>query len=53
LLNRFISKLVEHSLPFFTVLRGSAKIECGVEQQKAFEDLKGYLEKLPMLSRPE
>jgi hypothetical protein len=30
-LNRFISKLVERSLPFFTILRGFAKIEWGAE----------------------
>jgi ABC-type transporter Mla subunit MlaD len=52
-LNQFISKLVEHSLPFFTILRGSAKVEWGAEQQKAFEDLKSYLEQLPTLSSPE
>jgi hypothetical protein len=52
-LNRFISKLVECSLPFFTVLRGSTKIEWGAEQQKAFESLKSYLEELAMLSSPE
>jgi hypothetical protein len=42
-LNRFILKLAERSLTFFTVLRGSAKIEWGAEQQKAFESLKSYL----------
>jgi hypothetical protein len=52
-LNQFISKLVEHSLPFFTILRGSAKVEWGAEQQKAFKDLKSYLEQLPTLSSPE
>jgi hypothetical protein len=52
-LNRFISKLAERSLPFFTVLRGSARIQWGAEQRKAFESLKSYLEKLPMLSSPE
>jgi hypothetical protein len=39
-LNRFIMKLAERSLPFFSVLRGSAKVEWGPEQQKAFDDLK-------------
>jgi hypothetical protein len=39
-LNRFISKLVEHSLPFFTVLRVSAKIEWGTEQQKSLQRFK-------------
>jgi hypothetical protein len=51
--NRFISMLAECSLPFFTILRGSAKIEWGVEQQKAFESLKSYLQELPTLSSPE
>jgi hypothetical protein len=35
------------------VLRGSVKIEWGAEQNKAFESLKSYLEKLPTLSSPE
>jgi hypothetical protein len=52
-MNYFISKLAECSLPFFTVLRGSAKIEWDAEQQKAFEGLKSYLAKLPTLSRLE
>jgi phenylalanine-4-hydroxylase len=52
-LNRFVSKLAECNLPFFTVLRGSRKVDWGVEQQKAFDDLKNYLEHLPMLSSPE
>jgi hypothetical protein len=43
LLNRFILKLAEHCLPYFTVLRGSAKIEWGAEQQKAFKSLKSFL----------
>jgi hypothetical protein len=52
-LNRFISKLAEHSLPFFTVLRGSTRIEWGAEQEKAFESLKSYLKKLSRLYSPE
>jgi hypothetical protein len=52
-LNRFIWKLAQHSLPFFTILGGSIKIDWGAEQQKAFEGLKSYLKKLPMLSSPE
>jgi hypothetical protein len=53
LLNRFISKLAECSLPFFAILRGSTNVEWGAEQQKAFDDLKSYLEHLPTLSSPE
>jgi hypothetical protein len=30
-LNWFIAKLAEHSLPFLIVLRGSAKVDWGVE----------------------
>jgi hypothetical protein len=52
-LNRFIAKLVEHNLPFFMVLRVSTKMEWGPEQQKAFEDLKLYLQHLPTLSSLE
>jgi hypothetical protein len=45
--------LAKRSLPFFTVLRGSAKIVWDAEQQKAFESLKSYVKKLPTLSSPE
>jgi hypothetical protein len=37
----------------FTVLRGSEKVDWGVKQQKVFDDLKNYLEHLPMLSSIE
>jgi hypothetical protein len=30
-LNRFIAKLAECSLQFFTILRGSARMDCGAE----------------------
>jgi hypothetical protein len=49
-LNCFISKLAEHSLTFFAIHWGSAKVAWGAEQQKAYDDLKSYLEKLPTLS---
>jgi hypothetical protein len=52
-LNRFIAKLVEMSLLFFSVLRGSTKVELGPEQQKAFDVLKNYLQYLPTLSSLE
>jgi hypothetical protein len=52
-LNRFVSKLAEHILPIFVVLRAPRKVDLGVEQQKAFDDLKNYLERLPTLSSPE
>jgi hypothetical protein len=52
-LNRFIAKLADTSLPFFSILRGSAKVEWGREQHKAFDDLKQYLQHLPTLSSPK
>jgi hypothetical protein len=42
-LNKFNAKMARRGLPFFSVLRGSAKVELGPEQQKAFDDLKKYL----------
>jgi hypothetical protein len=52
-LNRFIAKLAQRSIPFFSMLWGTAKVEWRPEQQKAFNDLKQYLQHLPMLSSPE
>jgi hypothetical protein len=52
-LNRIIAKLVERSIPFFSVLSSSAKVEWELEQQKAFDNLKQYLQHLPTLSSPE
>jgi hypothetical protein len=52
-LNRFITKLTEKSLPFFSILRGFAKVEWGSEQQKTFDDLKQYLQHMPTLSSLE
>jgi hypothetical protein len=52
-LNKFFAKLAERSLPFFSVLRGSAKVEWGPEQQKAFNNLKQDLQHLPTFSSPE
>ena len=42
-LNRFISKSVERSLPFFQALRGGNNFEWGSKQSKAFHNLKEYL----------
>jgi hypothetical protein len=52
-LNRFIAKLTERSIPFFSILRGSTKVDWGAEQQQAFVDMKHYLKHLPTLSSPE
>ena len=51
-LNRFISRSAEKSLPFFKVLKGSKNFHWGPEQDKAFEDLKKYLENLAVMTSP-
>ncbi|XP_057785414.1 uncharacterized protein LOC131002940 [Salvia miltiorrhiza] len=51
-LSRFISRSAERSLPFFKVLRKGSRFEWSGECQKAFEDLKAYLTKLPVLTKP-
>ena len=51
-LNRFISRSAEKSLPFFKLLRGSENFSWGPEQDRAFEDLKKYLENLAVLTSP-
>ena len=51
-LNRFISRSAEKSLPFFKVLKGSENFHWGPEQDKAFEDLKKYLENLAVMTSP-
>jgi hypothetical protein len=52
-LNRFMAKLAERSLPFFKVLRGSDTFEWGSEQQEAFDALKDYIQNLPTLASPQ
>jgi hypothetical protein len=51
-LNRFTSKAIERSLPFFKVLRANSVFQWGAEQQQAFEDLKNYLEEVAVMSKP-
>jgi hypothetical protein len=48
-----MAKIAERSLPFFKVLRGSGTFEWGPEQQKAFDTLKEYIQKLPTLASPQ
>jgi hypothetical protein len=48
-----LNEATERSLPFFTILGGSTKVDWGPEQQNAFEDLKQYLEHVPMWSSLE
>ncbi|KAL0449251.1 UNVERIFIED_CONTAM: hypothetical protein Slati_1481500 [Sesamum latifolium] len=51
-LSRFISKSVEKGLPFFKTLRKVKNFEWTKECQQAFEDLKTYLARLPLLVKP-
>ncbi|KAL0453932.1 UNVERIFIED_CONTAM: hypothetical protein Slati_1371300 [Sesamum latifolium] len=50
--DRFISKSAEKGLPFFKTLRKVKNFEWTKEYQQAFEDLKAYLAKLPLLVKP-
>ena len=52
-LNRFISKSVECSLPFFRALRGGDKVEWGPEQSKAFQQLKSYMASKLLVTVPD
>ncbi|KAL0401375.1 UNVERIFIED_CONTAM: Pro-Pol polyprotein, partial [Sesamum latifolium] len=51
-LSRFISKSAEKSLPFFKTLRKAKTFEWGTPCQLAFDELKAYLAKLPLLVNP-
>ena len=51
-LNRFISRSADKSLPFFKVLKGSKNFHWDPEQNKAFEELKQYLENLAIMTSP-
>ena len=51
-LGRFLSKSGEKSLPFFSLLRKASKFEWTGECQSAFETLKTYFMKPPLLSKP-
>ncbi|GJV89979.1 reverse transcriptase domain-containing protein [Tanacetum coccineum] len=53
-LNRFLSKSAEKSLPFFKTLKGCLEKKDFTwtrEADKAFEEMKRYIEKLPTLGR--
>jgi hypothetical protein len=52
-LNRFISKSVERSLPFFKILKGGGDSQWGIEQSEAFHKLKSYLTKELLVTVPE
>ncbi|KAL0434722.1 UNVERIFIED_CONTAM: hypothetical protein Sradi_0180100 [Sesamum radiatum] len=51
-LSRFISKTTEKSLPFFKTLRKARTFEWDAFCQRAFEELKSYLARFPLLVKP-
>ncbi|KAL0421293.1 UNVERIFIED_CONTAM: hypothetical protein Slati_3152200 [Sesamum latifolium] len=51
-LSRFISKSAEESLAFFKMLKKAKTFEWGTPCQLAFEELKAYLARLPLLVKP-
>jgi hypothetical protein len=51
-LNRFISRSAEKNLSFFEILKSAEVFQWGSAQQKAFEELKQYLNNLTTLTPP-
>ncbi|XP_042404777.1 uncharacterized protein LOC121994975 [Zingiber officinale] len=51
-LSRFISKSADRSLPFFKILRRATKFQWDEECDRVFEELKSYLNSLPVLAKP-
>src|SRR5664279_5809279 len=51
-LGRFISRLGEHALPFFNLLKNSRPIKWTPEAEAALQDLKRYLASPPILVAP-
>jgi hypothetical protein len=52
-LGRFISKLGEHALPFFKLLKKSRPIQWTLEADAALQELKEYLTSPPILVVPK
>ncbi|KAL0430064.1 UNVERIFIED_CONTAM: Retrovirus-related Pol polyprotein from transposon [Sesamum radiatum] len=52
-LKRFISRAADRELPFFKILRNTRNFQWTSECSWAFSELKSYLSKPPLLSKPE
>ncbi|KAK0575418.1 hypothetical protein LWI29_000197 [Acer saccharum] len=52
-LSRFIAKSTDRCLPFFKALKKGKGIEWNEDCEKAFQALKDYLGRAPLLSKPE
>ncbi|KAK0570589.1 hypothetical protein LWI29_003554 [Acer saccharum] len=53
LLSRFIAKSTDRCLPFFKALKKGKGIEWNEDCERAFQALKDYLGRAPLLSKPE
>ena len=51
-LNRFISKATDKCLPFFDLLKGNKRFLWNDKCEQALRELKEYLSKPPLLSKP-
>ncbi len=51
-LNRFISRATDRCKPFFQALRRGKDFVCTADYEQSFQDLKSYLGKPPLLSKP-
>ncbi|XP_071912192.1 uncharacterized protein [Coffea arabica] len=52
-LNRFLSKSAVRGAPFFKALKANRQFEWSLECQRAFDELKAHLARLPALTSPE
>ena len=51
-LNQFIARATDRSLPFFKALKKGADFVWTDEYEQSFQELKVYLERVPLLSKP-
>src|SRR6266540_3593724 len=51
-LNRFVSQLEEQAMPFYKLLKKQDKFQCTPEAQQAFDKLKEFLTRPPVLVPP-
>ncbi|XP_071927641.1 uncharacterized protein [Coffea arabica] len=52
-LNRYLSKSAVRGAPFFKALKANRQFEWSLECQRAFDELKAHLARLPALTSPE
>ncbi|XP_052196167.1 uncharacterized protein LOC127803734 [Diospyros lotus] len=52
-LSRFVSKSFDKSIPFFKVLKKASSFEWMEECETAFQQLKDYMGKAPLMSKPK